>query len=171
MQIGDYVVHRSGKVCRVDSIEEMNLTGKPQTYLILSPVRSAMEKIYVPESVAEEQLRPAMSRMEALHLIGRLEDIRPLTIQNERQREQEYREAFNVRSYESIVSIAKELYNRKQRRVAIGKTLPSRDAQMMTMVEKTLEEALSVALGVSAEKVRGILTDPDAQLALQGKND
>ena len=42
---------------------------------------------------------------------------------------------------------------------------------MMTMVEKTLEEALSVALGVSAEKVRGILTDPDAQLALQGKND
>jgi CarD family transcriptional regulator len=157
MQTGDYVVHRSGKVCKVDSLEELNLTGTARKYFILTPVRSSMEKIYVPEQTAEQQLRPAMSRDEAMELLKRIADIKPLTIRNEKTRDQEYRDAFDVRSYDSIVSIAKELYRRKKKRSAVGKSLPTRDAQMMSVVQKTLDEAFAIAFDTKPEKIHEIL--------------
>lgn len=159
MQTGDYVVHRSGMVCRIESIENLNLTGTETSYVVLSPVRNSMEKIYVPESKANKQLRPAMSREEALSLLDRFKDIEPLTIRNEKQREQEYKDAFDVHSYDSIVSIAKELYRRKQYRTKIGKKLPVRDEQMMMTVKTTLTEAFAVALDAKPEKVQDLLLE------------
>lgn len=159
MQTGDFVVHRSGMVCRIESIENLNLTGTERSYVVLAPVRNLMEKIYVPETKAEQQLRPAMSREEALSLLDRLKDIQPLTIRNERQREQEYKDAFDVHSYDSIVSIEKELYRRKQHRLKMGKKLPVRDEQMMSTVEKTLTEAFAVALDTKPEKVHDLIRE------------
>ena len=48
MQKGDFVVHKSGKVCQIDAVEMMDLTGTPKKYLILIPVRDKTERIYVP---------------------------------------------------------------------------------------------------------------------------
>ena len=154
MQKGDFVVHKSGKVCQIDAAETMDLTGSPKMYFVLIPVRDKTERIYVPAENAEILLRPAISREEAMELIKSIE---PLQIQNERQREQEYRSAFYTQNYVNMVRIAKDLHRRKEHRIAIGKTLPSRDAQMMTMVEKAFEEGMSVALGVAPEEVKDII--------------
>ncbi len=157
MQKGDFVVHKSGKVCQIDAVEMMDLTGTPKKYLILIPVRDKTERIYVPAENAAVLLRPAISKDEAMELIGQIRSIEPLQIQNERQREQEYRSAFYTQNYVNMVRIAKDLHRRKKHRLEIGKTLPSRDAQMMTMVEKAFEEGMSVALGVAPEEVRDII--------------
>ena len=157
MQKGDFVVHKSGKVCQIDAAETMDLTGSPKMYFVLIPVRDKTERIYVPAESAEVLLRPAISREEAMELIKSIQSIEPLQIQNERQREQEYRSAFYTQNYVNMVRIAKDLHRRKEHRIAIGKTLPSRDAQMMTMVEKAFEEGISVALGVAPEEVKDII--------------
>ena len=48
MNKGDYMVHWSGKVCMVEDMAEMNLTGTKRMYFILTPVRDKAEKIYGP---------------------------------------------------------------------------------------------------------------------------
>lgn len=157
MKKGDYVVHWSGKVCRVDDAAKLDFTGTNREYLILTPVRDSSEKIYVPVEKTEGILRPVLSRVDAQALIGRLKEIEPLHIKDEKQRAQEYKEAFYSQNYENLVKIAKELYQRKECRVRDGKSLPSRDAQMMTLVEKTFEEEMAIALGVRVEEVKKLL--------------
>ena len=44
MNKGDYMVHWSGKVCMVEDMAEMNLTGTKRMYFILTPVRDKAER-------------------------------------------------------------------------------------------------------------------------------
>ena len=157
MDIGDYVVHWSGKVCLIQEKSRMNLDGTEKDYLILTSFRDPGERIYVPEEKKDTVLRPVISLDDARELIRRLPDIEPLEVKNERQREQEYKKAFYSQDNVALIQVAKDLYRRRRARSAIGKSLPSRDAQMMEMVEKSFEEEMAVALGVDARKVRGII--------------
>ena len=70
MNKGDYTVHWSGKVCRVDEIAEMDFTGAQRQYLVLLPIRDKSEKIYVPIEKTEGVLRPVLSREAAEALIA-----------------------------------------------------------------------------------------------------
>ena len=157
MNKGDYMVHWSGKVCMVGDMAEMNLTGTKRMYFILTPVRDKAEKIYVPIEKTEGTLRPVLSRKEAVSLAGRIRDIEPLQIKDEKQRAQEYKTAYYSQDYLNLVRIAKELYQRKESRGREGKKLPSKDAQMMLLVEKTFEEEMAVALGVETSEVKNML--------------
>ena len=157
MKKGDYLVHWSGKVCRLDDAAEMDLTGMKREYLILTPVRDEGEKIYIPAEKAEDVLRPVLTKEAAKKLISQLKDIEPLCIKDERQREQEYKTAFYSQNYINLVKIAKELYQRKESRIRDGKKLPSKDAQMMTLVEKTFEEEMAIALEVQIDEVKKLL--------------
>ena len=132
----------------------MNLTGTKRMYFILTPVRDKAEKIYVPIEKTEGTLRPVLSRKEAVSLAGRIRDIEPLQIKDEKQRAQEYKTAYYS---QDLVRIAKELYQRKESRGREGKKLPSKDAQMMLLVEKTFEEEMAVALGVETSEVKNML--------------
>lgn len=157
MKIGTYVVHWSGKVCRVEDISVLDFTGTKREYLILSPVRDKAEKIYVPVEKSESVLRPVLSKEDAEALIGQMKEIEPLHIKDEKQRAQEYKDAFYSQNYMNLVKIAKELYQRRELRSREGKTLPSKDAQMMSLVEKTFEEEMAIALGVEKEAVRKLI--------------
>ena len=84
-------------------------------------------------------------------------DIEPLQIKDEKQRAQEYKTAYYSQDYLNLVRIAKELYQRKESRGREGKKLPSKDAQMMLLVEKTFEEEMAVALGVETSEVKNML--------------
>ena len=157
MEKGTYVVHWSGKVCRLDDISVLDFTGTKREYLILSPVRDSAEKIYVPVEKQKEVLRPVLSKQEAEALIAKVKDIEPLPIKDEKQRAQEYKTAFYSQNYVNLVKIAKDLYQRREERSRIGKALPSKDAQMMAMVEKTFEEEMAIALGIEKTEVRKLL--------------
>ncbi len=163
MKKGEYAVHWSGKVCRIEDTTEMNLTGTKRSYLVLTPARDLAEKIYVPEEKALEVLRPVMSKEKAEELLQHLNEVEALPIRDEKQRLQEYKDAFYSQNYMNLVRIAKDLYERKTQREKIGKELPSRDKQMMQLVEKTFEEELAIALGVSPEQVRDRIAEYQAR--------
>ena len=157
MKNGDYVVHWSGKVCKVEEQKELDLTGERREYFVLSPVRDSAEKIYVPVEKSASVLRPVLTEEEARALIGRMGEIEPLFIRDEKQRAQEYKTAFYSQDYVNLVRIAKELYERREKRLQAGKTLPSKDVQMMALGEKTFEEEMEIALGVERDEVRAII--------------
>lgn len=54
----------------------------------------------------------------------------------------------------NLVRIAKDLYERKRQRAKEGKELPTRDKEMMHLVEKTFEEELAIALDESPKQIK-----------------
>ena len=155
----DFVVHWSGKVCRIDEISKLKMMDKEEVYYIMHPVREMKETIYVPVRKAGESLRPVMSREEAMRVIKELPDIEPLTIHDEKMREREYKSAFHSDDCRARVRIVKELYQRKRERTSIGKKMAASDVETMSMVERSFEEELAASLGIRTEEVKEVITE------------
>lgn len=155
----DYVVHWSGKVCRVEDVSVLKMTEKEELYYTLSPLREERARIYVPVRKGGESLRPVMSKEEAICLIKELPDIEPLAIQDERMRDKEYKSAFHTGDNRQRIKIVKELYQRKRRRLNAGKKPASSDLETMSFVERSFEEEMAVALGIKNDEVRNVIAD------------
>lgn len=159
MEKGGYVVHWSGKVCKVLDVTVMDLMDKKQEYCILQPVREEKERIYVPTVKAQDALRPLLTREEALKLIEDLPGIPPLEVKDEKMREKEYKSAFYSRDYYSIVQVVKDLYERKSKRMKAGKKPISRDVSQLSFVETAFEEEMAFALGIPKEEVKDFIAE------------
>lgn len=155
----DFVVHWSGRVCRVEDKAELKMMDREDNYLILRPIREEREKIYVPVRKAGESLRPVMSREEAEQVIMQLPQIEPLVIHDEKMREKEYKNAFHSGDRRARVRIVKDLYQRKQKRLQAGKKPAASDLETMLFMERSFEEELSVALGIQLEEVKTVIEE------------
>ena len=92
----------------------------------LIPCRDPGSTIFTPVDNQKVLMRPVMTREEAMDLIGQMREISPLWIQNERKREEEYREA--VRTCDGkTVRIIKTIYLRR-RKMKRGKRLQRQTA-------------------------------------------
>ncbi|MGN0335601.1 MAG: CarD family transcriptional regulator [Lachnospiraceae bacterium] len=124
-EIGDYVSKRMTGVCRVEDILHLDLAGveSDQLYYLLIPVDNQQEKIYVPVVTAEPNLRMCMTSEEAWKLIERIPEICEIWVDNEKLREQKYKEAIKTNIPEELVSVIKMIYQRKKMRLEQGKKI------------------------------------------------
>lgn len=153
----DYVVHWSGKVCRVLRTERLNMMEREDDYYILQPLREEKGRIYVPVRKAGESLRPVITKEEALKVIRDLPQIEPLAVQDEKMREKEYKNAFHSGDCLARVRIVKELYQRKLKRIRAGKKPAASDIETMSFMERSFEEELGTALGIPVEDVKTVI--------------
>ena len=87
----------------------------------MKPVEDEKEKIYVPVSNSASRLRLCLTKEEAWNLIKRIPEIPTAWTNNEKMREQSYKEAVKSNDPEALVAIIKMIYQRKQKRLAQGK--------------------------------------------------
>ena len=66
---------------------------------------------------------------------------------NEKMREQNYKEAVKANDLEALVAIIKMIYQRKQKRLAQGKKCTATDARYFQIVENLLYMELGAAIG------------------------
>ena len=92
-------------------------------YYLMKPVEDEKEKIYVPVSNSDSRLRLCLTKEEAWNLIKRIPDIPTAWTNNEKMREQNYKEAVRANNPEALVAIIKMIYQRKQKRLAQGKNV------------------------------------------------
>lgn len=74
-------------------------------------------------------------------------------IQEEKRREQTYKEAIRTYDSRSLVQIIKTLYQRKSSRISEGKKVLSSDEQYLHKAEELLYSEMSIALSIPKEKV------------------
>lgn len=94
-KIGDYVVNAKNGVCKIEDIQEMNISGKNKEYYLLIPQGERRAKVYIPVDTASQRVRLAMDREQALNLIREMKEIEELSIQDERDRESIYKDILN----------------------------------------------------------------------------
>ena len=95
------------------------------------------DKIYVLVSNSDLRLRLCLTK-EAWNLIKRIPEISTAWINNEKMREQNYKEAVKANDLEALVAIIKMIYQRKQKRLAQGKKCTATDARYFQIAENLL---------------------------------
>lgn len=142
-------------VCRV-----VNVTGNPidrldkvRKYYVLEPVFEKGSTVYTPVDNDKVIMRKIMNKQEAEELVGRITSIDTVWIQEEKSREQMYKEAIRTYDCHSLVQIIKTLYLRKQIRLQEGKKVLSSDEQYLRKAEELLYSEMSLALSIPKEEV------------------
>ncbi|NLG03159.1 MAG: CarD family transcriptional regulator [Clostridia bacterium] len=155
-EIGDYIIYGRSGVCKVEKIGPIDSMGitNDRIYYTLSPYYSAGSTIFTPADNKNEVMRPVISKDEALQLIDDMKDVETIQITDEKNVENEYKNAIRKCNCTELVKIIKTIYLRKQTRIADGKKITSSDEKYFRMAEDSLYGELAVALGTTREDAR-----------------
>lgn len=160
-QVGDCVVKANTGLCRITDIVHLNGTGidKNKKYYLLVPFSDDKMEIYVPVDSIPDNFRKTMDCSEAWNLIENITTIDKVQIENEKQREQKYKEAIRSCEPEQWISIIKTMYFRKQKRNIQGKKNTAMDEHYFKLAEKYLYSELAYAIGRNESEMSQLIAD------------
>ena len=94
-EIGDFVSKPVTGACKIEDILYLDPQGKKENklYYLMRPVGDEREKIYVSVTNAGSGLRQCMTKESAWELIEKIPEIPTAWVENEKMREQKYKEA------------------------------------------------------------------------------
>ncbi len=152
---GELIMCGGHGVCRVIDITDnpIDRFDKEKKYYVLEPVFEKASTIYTPVDNDKIVMRRIMNKEEAEKLIAHIAEIDTVWIQEEKRREQTYKEAISTYDSRSLAQIIKTLYQRKRSRIDEGKKVLSSDEQYLHKAEELLYSEMSLALSIPKDKV------------------
>lgn len=160
-QIGDYIVKSVNGVCKVADIVhlDMSVADKDRQYYLLIPLEDATGKIYVPTDTADTSVRKVMSEREARKLIDEIPVIETIWIENERLRQEKYKEVVKSCDPKALVGIIKMAYLRKKKRLEQGKKNTVVDERYFKLAENNLYSELGFALHKDRQEICDLIAE------------
>lgn len=147
---GEYIVYGSKGICEVQDITRLNLEGvsKERLYYVLIPYNQKDGRIFVPVDSNKTVMRRVISQPEAAALIDAIPQIEEISVENDKLREEKYKECMRTCECQEWVRIIKTLYERMQKRLEQGKKVTATDERYFRMAEDNLYLELSMALSI-----------------------
>lgn len=160
-EIGEYIVHDNIGVCKVDEIGPLNSPGIPKDklYYTLSPCYTSGSKVFTPVDTTKIIMRPVIGGDEAKKLVENIGEVDVLWIQEEKQRENDYKEAFRKCDCMELVRIIKTIYYHKQERLEKGKKTTAVDDRYFKMAEDRLYGELAISLDMNKDDVKNYIVE------------
>lgn len=139
------MVHGNNGVCRVENIQTMDSVGKEtRTYYTLVPIYTTGSKLFVPTDSKKVVTRSVMTKKEAEKLLKEWDEIETLWVENDKKREEVYKEALRSCDSRQWVRLIKTSYQRNQARMKIGKKATTSDERYLHMAEDNLFGELAI---------------------------
>ncbi len=140
------MVHGNSGVCRVEEIRTMDGIGTDQkrTYYTLVPIYSSGSKLFVPTDSKKVVTRSVMTKKEAQKLLEEWDQIETLWVENDKKREEIYKEALRSCDCRQWVKLIKTSYERNQARLKSGKKATTSDERYLHMAEDNLFGELAI---------------------------
>lgn len=159
-QEGTLLVHPTYGVCKVVQIGkvDINRAKSEQLYYTLVPLYDSKSKLFIPVDSNVIGLRPVMTKKCAEELINRLTEVEPIPVQNEKEREKEFKELLKSGDCENISRVVKTLYLRRVERAQAGKKAISLDEKYLYIAKEHLHGELAVSLGIAKDDVEAYIT-------------
>ena len=160
-ETGTYIVCGQHGVCRVEGVGKLQLTeaSGDKEYYTLSKVYSRGGVLYVPADSEKIVMRPVISKEEAEELIEHMREIDLLQIDNEKRKEEIFKQAFRTCDSREWVKVIKTLYERKKDRLAKGKKVTASDERFLRTAEDNLFGELAISLDVEKNDVEQYIMD------------
>jgi len=155
------VIYGRVGICRVEGVTTMEMEGIPKDrlYYVLTPDGKTDGTIYTPVDNMKQVLRPVMTKKEAEELISSIPEIEELNIENEKLREEKYKECIKSCDGTEMFRIIKTIYTRKRNRMKHGKRVTAVDERYMKLAEDNLYAELSMLLDVPREKMVSYISE------------
>lgn len=153
--IGQQIVYGTTGVCIVNKIGPLDLSSGmgDRIYYTLLPFYSKESTIYTPVDNEKIVMRPILTKEEAESLIQEIPEIDELWITDEKQREQNYKDALAKADCRELIRVIKTIYPRKQERLAAGKKVTASDERYFNMAEDFLYKELAISLEMELDEV------------------
>lgn len=150
-ETGTYIVCGQHGVCRVEGVGKLEITEASgnKDYYTLSKVYSQGGTVYVPANSEKVVMRPVASKEEADELIDAMKEIDMLQIENEKRKEDIFKQAFRTCDNREWVKVIKTLRERKRVRIAKGKKIPASDERYLRTAEDNLYGELAISLNIN----------------------
>ncbi len=159
-KIGDYVVKSNTGICKVEDIVLLDMRGDGEKpYYVLLPIDDERAKLFVNVEADRTKVRAVMTKDDAFAFIRKIENIKAVWIDNDKLREQKYKEAFRSNEPEALVGVIKNLYKRGQDRLAEGKKIAATDEKYFKMAEDALYSELAFSLEIRKEEIESLITE------------
>lgn len=150
-EVGDYVVHGNNGVCKVEAIQTMDGMGNGQkrVYYTLVPLYASGSKLFVPTDSKKVVTRSVMTKEQVKELLAEWDEIDTLWVENDKKREETYKEALRSCDCRQWVKLIKTSYQRNQARIKRGKKATTSDERYLQMAEDNLFGELAIPLGMT----------------------
>ncbi|HJC47524.1 MAG TPA: CarD family transcriptional regulator [Candidatus Lachnoclostridium pullistercoris] len=160
-QAGDVIVCGSHGVCRVEKVGPISSAAadRDRIYYTLKPLYERGSVVFTPVDNQKMVIRPVISREEALRLIDGMRDAEGLGIQDEKKREEGYKEALKTCRAEELVRMMKTIYARGRSRAARGKKATDADSRYLKLAEDYLFGELAVSLDLDRDQVKAFIRE------------
>ena len=153
-QIGDYIVKSVNGICEVkDIIHPDFVDDTKKLYYLLQPLSDEKTLLYVPINRNDGSMRSVITEKEAQELIQMIPAITEPWINNERDRERNYKEAIKSNNPQKLIGIIKLIYQRKKMRQEQGKKTTIIDNQYFDKAENLLYSELEIVMGKSRKEI------------------
>ena len=152
---GDYVIYGQNGICQVMDITTMNMDGIPKDrlYYVLRPDGQTEGKIFTPVNNPKLAIRRIMTRDEVNDLIREIPDIEALDIEDDRTREEKYKECLRSCESREAVRVIKTIYKRKHARMKQGKKITATDERYLKQAEDNLHAEMGMLLGIPKNQI------------------
>lgn len=158
---GDFVIYGRTGICEVMDVTTLDMEGVPsdRLYYVLRPDGPGNGKIFAPVENGSQPLRAIMTPDEAKQLIHDIPDIDPLTVPNDKLREETYKNCMRTCDNRNMVSMIKAIYFRKQERTARGKKITATDERYLKQAQDRLYSELSMLLSVPKDQMEDYIKE------------
>lgn len=148
-KVGEYVVHGNDGVCKVEAVEPMSGMNSDRIYYTLVPVYSSGSKLFVPTDSTKVITRAVISKNDVNKLMEEWDEIDVLRVDNDKKREEIYKEALRSCDTRQWVKLIKTSYQRNQTRLANGKKATTSDERYLHMAQENLFGEMAIPLNMS----------------------
>ena len=133
------------------------------TVYLLVPQKEKNGRIYSPVESSKVQTRKVITKQEADTLIREIPAIQAAWVENEKLRENVYKEAIKSCDLRELVKIIKNMYLRRQERISSGKKATVLDDRYFKLAEDKLYSELVFATGKDRNQIEKQIEQQAAQ--------
>ena len=159
-KIGSIVVYGTEGLCKICDITERTFGKETSEYYVLSPLSNEAETVFVPKNNEKvlKRMRPILSKERASELLEAAPSEYGEWVENDRERQQMYKQILLCGSSEDLLMMTRALYLHQIELLELGRKLHAADERFLKEAEKMLFEELAYVFNITVAEVLPLIT-------------
>ena len=159
-KIGSIVVYGTEGLCKICDITERTFGKETSEYYVLSPLSNEAETVFVPRNNEKvlKRMRPILSKERASELLEAAPSEYGEWVENDRERQQMYKQILLCGSSEDLLMMTRTLYLHQIELLERGRKLHAADERFLKEAEKMLFEELAYVFNITVAEVLPLIT-------------
>jgi len=151
LKTGEYVMYSWYGACKVDGVKEEVLDSISKQYYILKPVNDEKATVMIP--ISNVQVRPVLSKEEAIGLLDSVNEVSVDWIDNSRLRNTRYLQILKDKDSRQLLAMLRLLLKKREELTDSGRKFSMQDTQILELTSNYLISELTVALDMERDEL------------------